>query len=257
MFWNPWLQYICVQVECRAFRGRRARALRAGGCRRPIGITTRTLQSFDPTEFCLAVFVVQKWICDFSSHVLQFVEADGIPVGAIVVDLLHSGESQRIMPGVGGLVEPSAHHLDDEWIFEEFCGPERLTLVQLDVELGSGESKRQLAKFPSLIKIEDVLLRDIISIDRVHNTEFRLHVKPTNIVLIFETAKVESRPGQLADTKLGHIFRVASAADNGQICGITEAPDIIFFHLDIPIRPAKRDKGLVTSFEHQSFPTVV
>jgi hypothetical protein len=74
-------------------------------------------------------------------------------------------------------------------------------LVQLDVELGSGESKRQLAKFPPLIKIEDVLLRDIISVDRVHNTEFRLHVKPTNIVLMFETAKVESGPGQLADTK--------------------------------------------------------
>jgi hypothetical protein len=198
-------------------------------------------EPFDPTEFCLAVFVVLKWICNFSSHVLQFVEADGIPVGTIVVDLLHSWESQRIMPGVGRLVEPGAHHLDDEWIFEEFCCPERLTLVQLDVELGSGESKRQLAKFPPLIKIEDVLLRDIISIDRVHNPEFRLHIKPTNIVFIFETAKVESRPGQLTDTKFGHIFRIASPADNSQICGITEAPDIIFFHLDIPIRPVKQD----------------
>ena len=53
------------------------------------------------------------------------------------------------------------------------------------------------------LKIEDVLLRDIIVVDRVHNTEFRLYINPTNIVLIFETAKVESRPGQLADTKLG------------------------------------------------------
>jgi hypothetical protein len=34
-----------------------------------------------------------KWICDFSSHALQFVETDGIPVGAIVVNLLHSWES--------------------------------------------------------------------------------------------------------------------------------------------------------------------
>lgn len=75
--------------------------------------------------------------------------------------------------------------------------------MQLNVELGLRKSKRQLAQFPAPIKIEDVLLRDIIVVDRVHNTEFRLYINPTNIVLIFETAKVESRPGQLADTKLG------------------------------------------------------
>jgi hypothetical protein len=120
------------------------------------------------------------------------------------------------MPGVGRLLEPSAHHLDDEWIFEEFCWPERVTLVQLDVELGSGEGKRQLTKFAPLIKIEDVL-QDIISADRVHNVEFRFHIKPTNILLIFETSKVESRPRQLADTKLGHVFRVASPVDNDQM----------------------------------------
>ena len=103
------------------------------------------------------------------------------------------------------LLAEYASHLDNEWIVEEFCWPERLNLVQLNVELGSRKSKRQLAQFPALIKIEDVLLRDIISGDRAHNTEFRLHIKPTNIVLIFETAKVESRLGQLADTKLGQI----------------------------------------------------
>jgi hypothetical protein len=127
------------------------------------------------------------------------------------------GRAQARGPLAGFLTEHSAvifvfsflpeyaSHLDDEWIFEAFCWPERLTLVQLNVELGSRKSKRQLAQFPALIEIEDVLLRDIISVDRVHNTEFRLHIKPTNIVLIFETAKVESRPGQLADTKLGQI----------------------------------------------------
>ena len=54
--------------------------------------------------------------------------------------------------------------------------------------------------------------------------------------------------------KFGHTFGIAVLADNCQVCGIPEATDLVFIHLDIPIRPVKRGKGLVTSFDHESFP---
>jgi hypothetical protein len=66
----------------------------------------------------------------------------------------------------------------------------------------------------TLIEIEDILLRDTMSANRVHNTKFRFRVKPADFLLILQTAKVEGRPGQLANTNLGHIFRIPAPADN-------------------------------------------
>jgi hypothetical protein len=107
------------------------------------------------------------------------------------MDLQHPWKSQGKVPRIGRLVEASAHQLHYEWMFEELSWLELLSLIELDIELGYGDSKRHSFEVATLVEKYDISFRYAMLVYPINDTKSRLGIKAADLVLILQASNVE------------------------------------------------------------------
>ena len=118
------------------------------------------------------------------------VESNRILERAVLKDLQKPWKSQGKILSVGQFIEASAHQLHYEWMFEELGWLELLSLIDLDIELGYGDSKRHSFEVAMPVEIKDVSFRNAVSVYPINDTKSRPSIKAADLVFILQTSNL-------------------------------------------------------------------